>query len=149
MYGIHEVYQFATVSHLDLSRLWRALKWRDYPSSKGWKWILTKEKDIWGKHLQVLFKRGAYLKVLGCCKSKYLPQVCVVRFPKFPKFFTCPTPHTPWKFLPFKPPPPPPPRNFHWSSVGGGGGMGIFWNHTWKYLTRCLNNQTCYYKLNP
>ena len=33
------------------------------------------------------------------------------------KFFTCPTPHTPWKFLPFNPPPLP--RNFHWPSLGG------------------------------
>ena len=32
------------------------------------------------------------------------------------KFFMCPTPHTPWKFLPFNPPPLP--RNFHWPSVG-------------------------------
>ena len=34
------------------------------------------------------------------------------------KFFTCPTPHPPWKFLPFNPPPPLP-RNFHWPSLGG------------------------------
>ena len=45
------------------------------------------------------------------------------------KLFTCPTSHTPQKFPPFNPPPP---RNFHWPSVGwgGGGGMDIFWNHT-------------------
>ena len=47
------------------------------------------------------------------------------------KFFTRPTPHTPWKFLPLNPPPP---RNFHWPSVGGGG-IDIFWNHTLLNIT--------------
>ena len=37
---------------------------------------------------------------------------------------------------------PPPPRNFHWPTVGGGGGMYIFWNCTlqiWFFWVQACN----------
>ena len=40
--------------------------------------------------------------------------------------------------------PPPPPRNFQWSSVGGGGGINIFWNHTKKHIFPYIYTQVCY-----
>ena len=52
------------------------------------------------------------------------------------KFFMCPTPHTPWKFLPFNPPPHP----LGISIDHPYGGMDIFWNHTFKLWISVTSN---------
>ena len=88
------------------------------------------KKKTFEANIFKFFQKGSLFQSFGALQIKILTlslcsTICDIYVSW--KFFTCPTRHTPWKFLPLSPPPP---WNFHWPSVGGG--MDIFWNHTFK-----------------
>ena len=91
----------------------------------------------WPGVLRFVSKHRTYVFVLMISYTLLSVFVTVFSHPLEKYFPMTPPPPSPRKLLPLNPPSP---LEFPMIFCGGGGGMDIFWNHTFVFAISCLHH---------